>query len=159
MATNGVKAGVYHRKISDEPQTKGGFGDKSSFLTDWQIIPALSGVSTNDVLMWLAPQQSWLVRLTSADGKGVKKTAAGRSLGAPMKIGNKGLQESGFVALRVNSDLPSLPGKGFKLSDFFNVKQPGVYTLEVSLCGMVVTNSKAIPTYFGPTKTVLNISD
>lgn len=31
MATNGVKAGIYHSKISDEPQTKGGFWDNAVF--------------------------------------------------------------------------------------------------------------------------------
>ena len=53
MATNGVKAGIYHSKISDEPQTKGGFWDNAVFS---QISNPFAGYP---LVVWSSGQFTW----------------------------------------------------------------------------------------------------
>lgn len=154
--TNSIRAGFYLEIHSDRaPKNKK--NNAPYVLSDWRIIPAFSGMTTNTSLVWLSPKSAWKARLIDADGNEVKKTSAGRKLGKPMSVGKRGLQESGFVFMRVDSRFPDMPGKGFMLSDYFQLTQPGDYTLEVCFYGMVVTNSSLLPTQFGPIKKVLQI--
>jgi hypothetical protein len=76
-----------------------------------------------------------------------------------MKIGNRGMENAGFSAVRVNSDLPCLPGPEFKLLELFELNQTGDYNLKITFCGMVVTDGQPVPTYFSPISVRLKVTD
>lgn len=131
--TNGIKAGVWAESFNS---------------ADARLFPAFKGASTNDIMMWLAPREAWKIELRASTGALVRKTKLGRRWGREAKVGPKGPHASGFIAIRANS-FPYLTGKGFKLSELFDIENPGKYTLKIAFCGMVVTNKQVAPTDFG----------
>lgn len=142
--TNGIRAGVYLR------ETRMTGNNYQSLRPQWLIYPVFEADSTNRRIFWLAPQKSWTVNLISPiDARKIKKRTSSM-FGNEMVIGAKGLQDSGFVFTLLDSNCPSIIGKGIVVTDLFVVKTPGDYLLNVKLCGMVVTNNAISPIYFSP---------
>jgi hypothetical protein len=156
--TNGIMAGVYVDQLSISNKMFIQVS-KNYNLSTLSLIPAFIGDATNCVFVWLAPQKSWEIDLKSSIGEVVPKTTLGKQLGQKLKIGNRGMEKAGFSAIRVNSDLPYLPGPEFKLSDLFELNRLDDYTLKIAFCGMVITNNQPVPAYFNPITIKLKVTD
>ena len=154
--TNGIRAGVYLRQIQTITVEN---DEQISLRPIWQFYPVFEGGSKNSQIFWIEPQQSWSVKLTSTTGKEIKRTRAGKQFGQKMFTGKNGLQSSVFVFTRVDSICPSIIGKGINVTTLFVLNDPGDYTLEVSFCGMAVTNSATVPTYFASIKANLRYAE
>lgn len=158
--TNGIRAGIYVERFNSSNGMPSAYPIEqvpvelplTSTLTV-RFMPAFVCVSTNHMLMFLAPEESWKVDLLSAKGESVPKTSLGKRWGKTMVFKDWDPQKSGFIAMIFNNsfqDFPEILSKDIHISDLFEVKSAGDYTLKMTFCGMVATNNQFLPTYFPP---------
>jgi hypothetical protein len=142
--TNGIKAGIYCERNSIQVTSS----SRSEMSSDWRLIPAVAGTSPHSVLLWLAPRKQWKLELIGPSGDRVRMTDLGKRQGDILKVGKHGFQASGFIPVRADSQLPTLVGRGFLISDMFEIRQPGKYELRITLCGFIVADGKIYAVHF-----------